>query len=120
MMLGARKVQLFELEHISADDVKLALLPSPALGWLTGHDDTVAGLTNLRTLAWVIKAGDALGSNASGLASHTAIADRLWKYWTQDRADVQALVMRLRNRVLENVFEYLDMDIVHHYYHHVY
>ena len=35
------------------------------------------------------------GSNAGGLASHTAIADRLWKYWTKDRADVQALMMRL-------------------------
>jgi hypothetical protein len=74
-MLGAR----VELEQISRDALKLALLPSPRLGWLAGHDDTVAVLTNLRTLAWVIKAGDALGSNASGLASHTTIADRLWK-----------------------------------------
>ena len=76
MMLDARKVQLIELEQISSDAVKLALLPSSRLSWLAGHDDTIAVLTNLRTLAWVIKAGDALGSNASGLASHTAIAEQ--------------------------------------------
>ncbi len=112
MMLGARKVQLVELEQISRDAVKLALLPSPRLGWLAGHDDTVAVLTNLRTLAWVIKAGDALGSNASGLASHTTIADRLWKYWTQDRADVQALVMRLAKREasFERSFALTDLE----------
>jgi hypothetical protein len=73
-------------------------MQSSALSWLTGHDDTVAALTNLRTLGWVIKAGAALGSNANGLASHSAIADRLWKYWTQDRADVQAMMMRLAQR----------------------
>jgi ABC-type oligopeptide transport system ATPase subunit len=112
MMLGARKLQLVELEQISGDAVKLALLPSPRLGWLAGHDDTIAVLTNLRTLGWVIKAGDALGSNASGLASHTAIADRLWKYWTQDRADVQALVMRLAKREasFERSFALTDLE----------
>jgi len=97
-ILGGRKAHLFEVETLKSDAVKLALLPSPTLGWLAAHDDTIAALTNLRTLAWVIKAGAALGSNAGGLASHTAIADRLWKYWTKDRADVQALVMRLAQR----------------------
>src|SRR3546814_16105099 len=82
----------------SSDLVKLALLPLPTLGWLAAHDDTIAALTNLRTLAWVIKAGAAMGSTPSGLASNTAIADRLWKHWTMDRADVQALMMRLAQR----------------------
>ncbi|WP_218570609.1 hypothetical protein [Pseudomonas sp. D(2018)] len=72
--------------------------PSPTLSWLVAHDDTTAALTNLRTLAWVIRAGAALGSNAGGLVSHSAVADRLWKYWTKDRADVQALMMRLAER----------------------
>ena len=90
--------QLLELKQISVDEAKLALTLSPTLNWLTGHDDTVAALTNLRTLGWVIKAGVALGSNANGLASHSAIADRLWKYWTHDRADVQAMMMRLAQR----------------------
>jgi hypothetical protein len=111
-MLGGRKAELVELEQVAGSDVKLALLPSPTLGWLAGHDDTIAALTNLRTLGWVIKAGAALGSNASGLTSHTAIADRLWKYWTQDRADVQALMMRLAQREasFERSFALTDLD----------
>jgi len=94
-ILNVQKAHLVEVETLKSDAVKLALLQSPALGWLVAHDDTIAALTNLRTLAWVIKAGAVLGSNASGLASHTAIADSLWRYWTKDRADVQALMMRL-------------------------
>lgn len=95
---GGRKTHLVEVEALKSGVVKLALLQSATLGWLAAHDDTIAALTNLRTLAWVIEAGTALGLNAGGLASHTAIADRLWKYWTKDRADVQALMMRLAQR----------------------
>jgi hypothetical protein len=97
-ILGGRKAHLLEVEEIKSDAVKLALLPSPTLGWLAAHDDTIAALTNLRTLAWVTQAGAALGSNAGRLASHAAVAERLWKYWTKDRADVQALMMRLAQR----------------------
>ncbi|MFQ2424760.1 hypothetical protein ACK31W_07985 [Aeromonas caviae] len=92
------RVHLLEVEALKSDAVKLALLPSPTLGWLAAHDDTIAALTNLRTLAWVIKAGAAIRSNADGLASHTAIADCLWKYWTKDRIDVKSLMMRLAVR----------------------
>jgi len=111
-ILGARKAHQVEVEALKSDAVKLALLSSPILGWLVAHDDTIAALTNLRTLAWVIKAGVALGSNAGGLASHTAIADRLWKYWTHDRADVQALVMRLARReaLFERSFALTDLE----------
>jgi hypothetical protein len=97
-ILLRRQAHLVEVEALKINAVKLALLPSPTLGWLVAHDDTIAALTNLRTLAWVNEAGAALGSNAGRLASHTAIADRLWKYWTKDRADVQALMMRLAQR----------------------
>jgi hypothetical protein len=97
-ILDVQKAHPVEVETLKSDAVKLALLSSAPLGWLVAHDDTIAALTNLRTLAWVIKAGAALGSNADGLASHTAIADRLWKYWTKDRSDVQALMMRLAQR----------------------
>ncbi len=97
-ILGGRQAAQVELELIKNPEAKLALRASPALSWLTGHDDTVAALTNLRTLAWVVKAGAALGSNASSLASHTAIADSLWNYWTGGRPDVQALTMRLAER----------------------
>jgi hypothetical protein len=111
-ILGGGKAHLVEVEALKSDAVKLALLPSPVLGWLAAHDDTIAALTNLRTLAWVIKAGAALGSNASGLASHTAIADRLWRYWTKDRADAQALMMRLAQREasFERSFALTDLE----------
>ncbi|MGL6559216.1 ATP-binding protein [Aeromonas dhakensis] len=106
------RVNLVEVEALKSDAVKLALLPSPTLGWLAAHDDTIAALTNLRTLAWVIKAGAAIRSNADGLASHTAIADSLWKHWTDDRADVQALMMRLAHReaLFERSFALTDLE----------
>lgn len=111
-MLGGRYAHLVEVDTLPSDAVKIALLPSPVLGWLAAHDDTIAALTNLRTLAWVIKAGSALVSTAGGLASHTAIADRLWKYWTKDRADVQALMMRFAQREasFERSFALTDLD----------
>lgn len=111
-ILGGRKARLIEVEALKSDAVKQALLPSLTLGWLAAHDDTIAALTNLRTLAWVIKAGAALGSNAGGLASHTAIADHLWKYWTKGRADVQALMMRLAQREasFERSFALTDLE----------
>ena len=111
-ILGGRKAHLVEVEALKSDAVRLALLPSPSLGWLIAHDETLAALTNLRTLAWVIKAGAALGSIAGRLASHTAIADRLWKYWTGDRADVQALMMRLAQREasFERSFALTDLE----------
>ena len=111
-ILGGRKAHLVEVDALKSDAVKLALLQSHTLGWLAAHDDTIAALTNLRTLAWVIKAGAALGSNAGGLASHTAIADHLWKYWTKDRADVQALMMRLAQREasFERSFALTDLE----------
>ncbi|MGR0116368.1 hypothetical protein [Ralstonia pseudosolanacearum] len=111
-ILDGRKALLVEVDALKSDAVKLALLPSPTLGWLAAHDDTIAALTNLCTLAWVIKAGAALGSSAGGLASHTAIADRLWKYWTKDRADVQALMMRFAQREasFERSFALTDLE----------
>lgn len=111
-ILRGRKAHLVEVEALKSDAVKLALLPSPTLGWLVAHDDTIAALTNLRTLAWVTQAGPALGSNAGGLASHTAIADSLWKHWTDDRADVKALMMRLAHReaLFERSFALTDLE----------
>lgn len=97
-ILGGRNSHLIEIQALTSDAVKLALTQSPNLYWLAAHEETIRALTNLRALAWVIKAGPTLGSNAGGLASHIAVADRLWKYWTKNRADVQALMMRLAKR----------------------
>lgn len=111
-MLKGRQAAPVELKFLESADVKLALWASPSLGWVTGHDDTVSALRNLRTLAWVDKAGAALGSNASGLASHTAIADRLWNYWTGNRPDVKRLTMCLAKREasFERSFALTDLD----------
>lgn len=111
-ILGGQKANLVEVEALKSEAVKLALLLSPTLGWLAAHDDTIAALTNLKTLAWVIRAGASLGSNASGLASHAAIADHLWRYWTKNRADVQALMMRLAQREasFERSFALTDLE----------
>ncbi|MCV0429783.1 MAG: ATP-binding protein, partial [Roseibium sp.] len=111
-MFGRQKAQLVELKQLDDYDVKLALLSSPSLGWLTGHDETISALRNLRTFAWVIAAGAAMGSQSNVPTSHTAIADRLWKYWTKDRADLQALMMRLAEREasFERSFALTDLD----------
>ena len=111
-ILGGLKAHLVEVEALKSDAVKLALLQSPNLGWLAAHDDTIVALKNLRTLAWVIKAGPALASKAGGLASHTGIVDRLWKHWTKDRADLQALMMRLAKREasFERSFALTDLE----------
>lgn len=111
-MLGDHRVAPFELGPLNTLDVMKALWASPSLGWLTGHQETIAALTNLKTLGWVVQAGAALGSNPSGLASHTAIADSLWKYWTGGRADAQALTMRLASREasFERSFALTDLN----------
>ena len=111
-ILSGNQAEQIELEALKSADVKLALLESPSLGWLTGHDDTISALTNLRTLAWMVKAGTDVGPNPTSLTSHTAIADYLWSYWTKGRADVQALMMRLAEREasFERSFALTDLD----------
>jgi len=112
VMLGGRQAAPVELELLKNSDVKLALLVSPSLGWPTGHDDTVSTLTNLKTLAWVIKASTAFGSNVNGLVSHNAIADRLWNYWTGNQPSLMRLMMSLAKREasFERSFALTDLD----------
>lgn len=109
---GQRVAKIVELEALKKSAVQTALLATPSLAWLTAHDETVTVLTNLRILAWVVEAGADLGSNESGLASHSAIADRLWEYWTGDAADVQSMMMRLSKREaqFERSFSLSDLN----------
>lgn len=111
-ILNVREARLVEVETLKSYAVKLALLSSSTLGWLTAYDDTIAALANLRTLAWVIKADVAFRANSDEPVSHTAIADRLWKHWTDGRADVQALMMRLAKREasFERSFALTDLE----------
>ena len=114
-MFGNARAALVEVELLKALDVKSALKATPSLSWLVNHDDTIAALTNLRALAWIIEAGPTIGSNADGLTSHTAVADRMWDYWTAGAADVQALMMRLAQREasFERSFALTDLDPSH-------
>jgi hypothetical protein len=111
-MLGGCQATPVGLDPLKNSDVKLALLASPSLGWLAGHDDTISALTNLKTLAWVIKASVAFGSNGNGLVSHTAIADRLWNYWTGNQPSLMRLMMSLAKREasFERSFALTDLD----------
>lgn len=97
-ILNGHQATPIELGPLDALDVKSALMASLSLNWLTAHDETIAALTNLRTLAWIESAGTSIPSHAGKLTSHTSIADHLWGYWTKGRADVQALMMRLAER----------------------
>jgi hypothetical protein len=97
-VLSGRNARLIELDQVDATDVRHGLRASTELAWLAAHDQTVDALRNLQTLSWVIAAGSALGHDSSAFASHTAVADRLWKYWTADRIDLQGVIMRLSER----------------------
>ncbi|WP_127904292.1 hypothetical protein [Solirhodobacter olei] len=86
------------LDALNAEQVKSALRSSVTLRWLATHDETVAALANLKTLSWVMAAGGAMGTDSGALASHTAVAEHLWDFWTARRVDVQGLMMRLARR----------------------
>lgn len=87
-------------------------MASPSFGWLTGHEDTVSALRNLKTLAWLLQAGTALDSSASSLASHASIADLLWNYWTGEHLNLKKLMMNLATREasFERSFALTDLD----------
>jgi hypothetical protein len=89
---------LVEVENLSPAEVKAALRSSNKLSWLVPYNETIAALTNLRTLAWFIQAGDSMGSEAAALSSYTGVADQLWRYWTNGKPDIQGLVIRLAER----------------------
>ena len=63
------------------------------------HSGAVSALTNLRTLAWVIHAaGQFQRQDGSVALLLTAIADRLWIHWTDNKPSVQRLLVRLAER----------------------
>ncbi|AFE06036.1 hypothetical protein COCOR_04801 [Corallococcus coralloides DSM 2259] len=97
-ILGAQPSVLIELGLLKSSDVEAALSATPALSWLVGHPETVAVLANLKTLGWVIQARAALTAGTVAPASHAAVADRLWRFWTDGRAEIQELLMRLAER----------------------
>src|SRR5205814_1593855 len=62
------------------------------------HDEAVSVLGNLRTLAWVMEAEGRFQQQGPSVFSLPIIADRLWSFWTEDKASMQRLMMRLGER----------------------
>lgn len=103
----------YEVKLLAPDEVKAALQSAPRLSWAASHDDIVAVLRNLRTLAWVLEAESRFRpQDAQLLASYTAIADHLWRYWTDDKIKIQNLLSRLaiREAKFEHSFAVSELD----------
>jgi hypothetical protein len=93
---GMAKPPNHELQSVSTDSIRAALLSAPRLSWTASYDEIVAVLSNLRTLAWVFEAESRFRpGDVQTLASYTAIADHLWRYWTNDKVRFQNLLIRL-------------------------
>lgn len=102
-----------EVRTLSEDVVKNVLRSTEGLNWLASHDDAVAAFTNLRALGWVVQAASQFQNQvASGPVSLTTIADLLWRYWTDDKADIQRLLMKLaeRDATFEHSFALSQLD----------
>ncbi len=96
--LSSQVPNLVEVGALSVTEVQFALSSVPSLSWMSAHQETAAALTNLKTLAWVMKAGDGLGLVQGKPISHVEVAERLWEHWTANRETVKALMMRLAQR----------------------
>ena len=83
--------------------VRQVLRAVAGLEWLALHEGAMAALTNRRALAWVIQAASRF-QDGDGALSLTAIADRLWAHWTDNKPSVQRLLVRLAER--EAAFEH--------------
>ncbi len=100
------------VENIPVSDVKAALWASQGLGWLSFQDHTVAAISNLRTLAWVIQAATVFEVGSAELSSPAAIADRIWEFWTEGKPACQSLLIRLavRDGEFERSFALSELD----------
>ncbi len=97
--LGIVQDAEFELGDAPPDQVREALRSSERVGWLASHPDAVAALANLSALSFVLLA-EPLFESADGEVtfSKTAIADRLWDWWTGGDEAFGGLLMRLATR----------------------
>lgn len=108
--------EYWELKLLAQDDVQQALLSSPQLRWAASHSEIVYALTNPRTLAWVLEAAPRFAqNNVSSLASHIAIADHLWQYWTEGKETLQRTLVDLavREANFEHSFEISKLESGH-------
>jgi hypothetical protein len=103
-LAGASSPENFEVKGLSDTTVRDVLSSVAGLGWLATDSDAVSALTNLQTLAWVIQAAARFRGKDGGALSLTAIADRLWGHWTDNKPSVQRLLVRLAE--LDAAFEH--------------
>jgi Novel STAND NTPase 1 len=110
---GSQSTKDVEVQELTTSAVIAALRTAESLRWLISHDDAIAALTNMRALAWVMQAERAFGAEPAGAMSLSAVADRLWSFWTDDKASVQNLLMRLaaREANFERSFPLSQMEI---------
>ena len=102
-----------EVASVSASDIRAALRSAPRLSWAATHEEIVTVLSNLRTLAWVLEAESRFKPrDVQALASYAAIADHLWRYWTDRKIRFQNLLIRLAEREanFEHSFEVSKFD----------
>lgn len=112
-LAGGVSPKICEVEALSIETVEHVLQSVKGLEWLVSHADAVAALTNLRTLAWVIQAAEQFrGGGSDASPSLTAIADRLWTYWTGAKVSVERLLMKLAEREaqFEHSFAVSELD----------
>jgi hypothetical protein len=102
VLLGGVPAEHVELEPLPLDDVKAALRSTNHLRWIASERGTVEALTNLRALAWVMEAETQFQvANPEPFLSPTALADRLWRFWTNGNLALQSIMMRLGTRDAE-------------------
>jgi hypothetical protein len=107
--------EYLEIVEASSNDVRGALRSSLTLAWLAVDDDAVMALSNLRALTWVMQAESIFQvQTITGTISLTAVADRLWRFWTNGEARFQNLLMRLAEREgsFERSFALSELDNV--------
>jgi hypothetical protein len=92
-----------ELGQVAADDVRRALRSVHGLAWLASDNDAVEAMRNLKTLAWVVQAKNTFPNESATTVSRIAIADHLWRQWTEGRSLLQQLMIRMAER--EGAFE---------------
>lgn len=95
---GRASPSRLEIRPRSTTEVALVLLASRELAWLASHQDALNALTNLKTLGWVIQAASVFDAANAASISPVTIADRLWAYWTDDKAAIKGLLTRLGAR----------------------
>lgn len=98
-VMGRRDPIAVEVEPLKVQDVQSLLTTRREFGWLSSDPSLLVALTNPRVLGWVIEAGATAPPGT--FVSHTAVADHLWRRWTDGRVAIEGLVIRLAEREAE-------------------